>query len=856
MEAASTPMLKQYHEIKSRHQDCILFFRLGDFYEMFYQDAVDASAILDLVLTARGADASGKIPMCGIPYHACDNYIARLIKAGKKVAICEQTENVSQAKGLVKRDVIRIISAGTYLDDSTESRYLLSIAINHPGPKSSDQFPPNIGIAFCDTTGGTIYTNLLSNSAQAFEILAKLPIAECIFSEESEELIKELLDHPLLKPKKILLTKFHDWCFNADMAKKNLCAHFNVLNLNGYGIENLLQAQSACGALLEYLKTMNKGQLKHINAISLYTNDDYVYISPAAYYGLELETFLRTLDLTQTPFGRRLFRFWLYHPLKTVSAIQQRQEAVKLLNNNPKEAQKLDELLKNLPDLEKALSRISCNCASIKDILALRQGLLRAPLLADALQALNHPLLCIIDIPHLRELLTMTINPDVPLAKPDGKIIQSGIDKDLDALRDIQEHGRKWLAEFQAREIKRTGISTLKVGFNNVFGYYIEISKAKEKAAPADYIRKQTLANGERYITPELKEYEEKILTAQDKIMAIERRILEGIEKELLTAAPLIHRYCDALSNTDCLLSLQKLFAWGQSNAGNYILPIINDELILDIKDGRHPIVEKTVSANFTPNDTLLDTTDNHLIILTGPNMAGKSTYIRQTALLVIMAQMGAPIPASSAVIGIADKIFTRIGAHDEIAKGQSTFMVEMTETAHILNNLTPRSLVILDEIGRGTSTSDGLSLAWALAEYVQSKKVRTLFATHFHELVALADGAGGVKNYNVSVKEWKDKIIFLHKIIPGGSDDSYGIYVAKLAGIPESIIKRSKEILSELEIGTPTPYRKPEAQLNLFSPADHSNMDEIKTILEAIDINNITPLEAIKKLNELKEKM
>ena len=838
MEAAATPMLRQYRDIKARYQDYILFFRLGDFYEMFFEDAKEAAGLLDLVLTSRGQDATGKIPMCGIPYHSADNYIAKLIKAGKKVAICEQVEDVAAAKGLVKRDVIRVITAGTYLDDSTDSRYILCLALAKTG---------TLGFAFCDTAGGTIRTNVLKNTQQAVELLSKLPIYECIYPESADQMIKELLAHPLLKPKNILLSPYEDWCFNPDMAKKALCAHLGVLNLNGFGIDEILEAQAACGALLEYLRAMNKTPLKHIDRLALYTSDDYMFISPAAHYGLELENVLKTLDLTQTPMGRRQFRFWLYHPLKNAGAIIERQNAVVLLRDQPQAARKLDELLKNLPDLEKALSRLSCGCSSVKDILALRQGLLRAPLIAEVLSPLGHPLLDIVDVPALRETLMKTINPDVPLSKPEGKIVQAGIDKELDELRNIQETGRQWLAQFQAREIKATGISSLKVGFNSVFGYYIEITKTHQKSTPAHYIRKQTLVNGERYITPELKEYEEKILSAQEKVFAIEKRILGNIEKLVLEHASALHHYCETLAVADCLLSLSKLFDWN-----GYILPGINDGPAIDIKDGRHPIVEKAVS-DFTANDSLLDTEENHLLILTGPNMAGKSTYIRQTALLVILAQIGGPIPACGATIGIADKIFTRIGAHDEIAKGQSTFMVEMTETAHILNNLTPRSLVILDEIGRGTSTSDGLSLAWALAEYLHTQKVRTLFATHFHELVALADRFEGVKNCNVAVKEWKDKIIFLHKIIPGGSDDSYGIYVAKLAGIPEAVIKRSKEILSELEIGTPTPYRKHESQLNLFTP---TATDEIRSILETVDINNITPLDALKKLQELKDKL
>ena len=592
---------------------------------------------------------------------------------------------------------------------------------------------------------------------------------------------------------------------------------------------------------------MNKTSLKHIDKIALYTQDDHVFISPAAHYGLELESLLAAIDLTSTPMGRRALRYWLYHPLKDVAAIQLRQEAAKELAGNVR----LGECLKNLPDLQKALSRLSCGCGSIKDILNIRQGLLRVPLIAETLGTISNPLLKIQDLSSLRESLTKTINPDVPLAKPEGKMIQPGIDQALDELKNILENGRQWLAQYQAQEIKKTGISSLKVGFTNVFGFYIEISKTRQNSVPAHYVRKQTLVNGERYITQELKEYEEKFLTAQEKILNIEKRILSRIEEEILSEVARLHEVCHQLATVDCLFALAKLSAWDR-----YIFPQVDTSTILSIKDGRHPVVEKTVTDNFIANDTLLDTHDNHLIILTGPNMAGKSTYIRQSAILVILSQMGAPIPAASASVGIVDKIFTRIGAHDDIARGQSTFMVEMTEAADILNNLTPRSLVILDEIGRGTSTSDGLSLAWALAEHMHGQNVRTLFATHFHELTALADQFKGIKNYNVAVREWKDKIIFMHKIVPGGSDDSYGIYVAKLAGIPEPVINRSKEILSELEIGTSHPYVKENKQLNLFAPSPQPAMDEVRAALEGIDINAMTPMEALKKLDELKRKL
>jgi len=833
---AATPMIKQYRDIKARHQDAILFFRLGDFYEMFFEDATQASSILDLVLTSRGSDATGKIPMCGVPYHSSDNYIAKLIKAGKKVAICEQIEDPALAQGIVKRDVIRIISAGTYLDESIDSRYLISVYAG----KSI------FGVAFIDNSGGTIFANELSLH-QTIELLAKLPIFECLYPEAQEDDIKNLFSHPLVKMRSITLSPLGDWTFNTEMARKSLCDHFATQSLRGFGVDDLPLAQGSAGALLEYLKTMNKTSLKHIDKIALYAQDDHVFISPAAHYGLELESLLSVIDLTSTPMGRRAFRYWLYHPLKDVATIQLRQEAAKLLVDNIR----LGECLKNMPDLQKALSRISCGCGSIKDILNIRQGLLRVPLIAETLTATANPLLEIQDLTALRELLTKTINPDVPLAKPEGKMVQAGIDQQLDELKGILENGRQWLAQYQAGEIKKTGISSLKVGFTNVFGFYIEISKTRQNSVPATYVRKQTLVNGERYITPELKEYEEKFLTAQDKIFTIEKRILNQIEKEILSEVARLHDVCHQLATVDCLFALSKLSTWP-----NYIFPEINTSTILDIKEGRHPVVEKTVTDNFIANDTILDTNDNHLIILTGPNMAGKSTYIRQSAILVILAQMGAPIPAASASIGVVDKIFTRIGAHDDIAKGQSTFMVEMTEAADILNNLTPRSLVILDEIGRGTSTSDGLSLAWALAEHMHTQCVRTLFATHFHELTALANQFKGIKNYNVAVREWKDKIIFMHKIIPGGSDDSYGIYVAKLAGIPESVIKRSKEILSELEIGTPNPYVKEDKQLNLFVPSHQPQIDELRAALDEIDINTLTPIEALKKLDELKRKL
>jgi len=842
-------MLKQYHKIKALHKDCILFFRLGDFYEMFFEDAKEASKILDLVLTSRGKDINGKIPMCGIPYHAADGYITRLVKAGKKVAICEQVEDPSQAKGIVKRDVIRTITSGTFLnDDTAEPRYILCLNLNS---KES-------GVAFIDPSTGTIQTNQYDSPKKTIELIAKLPVYECVFPQDQEEIVKELFAHPMLRLKNIVLSPHEDWCFNSEISQKSLCEHFGVHNLNGFGIADLTSSISSSGALLEYLKQMNKQPLRHIDKLSLYSDENFVFISPAAYRGLEIESLLKTIDETITPLGKRKLHNWVYSPLISVDAIKQRQQAVTLLKDAAKTQQDLENLFAHTPDIEKNISRLSCGYVYAKDILAIRNTLAKLPQIAEAVNLLakKNALFSVEDIPDLRKHLEKSINPDIPLSKPEGKIIREGYNKELDSLRDIQEHGRKWLKDFQEREIKRTGISTLKVGFNKVFGYYIEISRGKMDLAPDDYIRKQTLVNGERFITQELKEYEEKILNAQDHILKIENDILRKIQKEILDHSIDLHAFCEAIATLDTLYSLCSL-----AQTPNYCVPQISNDTIIDIQDGRHPVVEKTSVEPFVSNDIFLDCEENHFIILTGPNMAGKSTYIRQTAVLVILAQIGSYIPAKSARVGIVDKVFTRIGAQDDISRGQSTFMVEMNETADILNNLTSRSLIILDEIGRGTSTFDGLSLAWALAEYIQKTKARTLFATHYHELTTLADQYTGVKNYNVAVKEWKDKVIFLHKIIPGSTDDSYGIYVAKLAGIPKEVIDRSKKILTKLELNSNLQDHilnkdktSNEKQLSLFCPTSDPAMEEIKSIIEAMDVNNLTPIDALNKIQEIKE--
>ena len=842
---ATTPMLKQYHAIKARHQDCILFFRLGDFYEMFDEDAKTVARELDLVLTARGKGTDHKVPMCGFPYHAADNYIARLIKAGYKVAICEQTEDPAQAKGLVKRAVTRVITSGTFLDENSAApRYLLCLS---PAKK-------HIGLAFTDPSSGTIHTNQYpTNIHRLGELIGRLPIYECVFPEDAREALSDLFDHPLVRLRQPTLSPYDTWCFNPDIARKTLCEHFGVHNLHGFGIEDLPAAIAGTGGLLEYLKHVNKQPLRHIDRVALYTDEDYVFISPAAHRGLELDTLVRTLDHTITPMGRRLWRFWFHHPLKNTPSIQQRQQAVVLLRQEKNVSGQLKNYLSQIPDIEKNISRLSCGYTQARDFLAIRNTLVLLPDLRALLSPLaeRNALFALEDMPDLRRLLEKSINADVPLSHSEGKVIRAGYHQELDQLRDIQENGRAWLKKLQEEEIQRTGIPSLKIGFNKVFGYYIEVTRTHLKSVPPDFIRKQTLVNAERFITPKLKEYEEKILTAQEKILKIENALLQEIQKHILDQSLELHQCCEALARVDALHALSCL-----ADAPGYVCPEVDDGFVIDIKEGRHPVVEKTSPDPFVANNTLLDDQDQHLVILTGPNMAGKSTYIRQTALLTIMAQTGSFIPARSARIGVVDKIFTRIGAHDDINKGQSTFMVEMNETADILNNLTPRSLIILDEIGRGTSTYDGLSLAWALAEHLHKTRARTLFATHFHEITALSDALPGVKNYNVAVKEWKDEIIFLHKIVPGSTDDSYGIYVAKLAGIPSNVIQRARAILAQLEqknlkkelTALPT-----EEQPDLFpSPTPDPAWGKIQTVLKDLNISSLTPLEALNILNDL----
>ncbi|HOL50181.1 MAG TPA: DNA mismatch repair protein MutS, partial [bacterium] len=801
-----------------------------------------AAGILDLVLTSRDAGKSGKIPMCGLPFHAADSYIARLIKHGYKVAICEQTEDPSKAKGIVKREVIRVITSGTYLDDTAETRCIVSIVIDKN----------TIGIAIIDNTKGNIRANQYQGIENFLNILTRMPVYEIIYPEANEKEIVELINKTFGRLKNFTLTGLEDWKFHYDTVMRNLCQHFKIHSLAGTGIGDKILAVRAAGALLEYITEMARGPLQHIDKISLYDDSEYVYLSPSAIRGLEIESLVKTIDRTQTASGKRLLREWLLHPLKNVEKINERLSAVTILKENPSIQQNLIVIFKQAYDIEKSLSRLSSGYSNPRDLLAIKNTLTIVPQIKQVLDPIASlsRFFSISDIENLRDFLDKSINDDIPLSNPEGQIIKKGFNDEIDSYREIKETSNQWLKNYQSEEIKKTGIASLKIGYTQVFGYYIEISKPNLHLVPHDYIRKQTLVNAERFITPQLKEFEEKMLSAQQRILEIENMLIKQIIEKILEHSNEIHQLANSIAELDVLNSFSIL-----ANSSGYTKPEITDEDEIMIKDGRHPLVETFIGNNFIPNDTLVDCNTNRLLIITGPNMAGKSTYIRQVALLVIMAQSGSYIPVSVAKIGVADKIFARIGAHDEIAKGQSTFMVEMSETASILNNLSERSLVILDEIGRGTSTYDGLALAWAVAEYLHQHKIRTLFATHFHELVELARTHPCVRNYNVAVKQWQDEIIFLHKIVPGGTDQSYGIYVAKLAGVPDSIIQRSGEILRGLESVEKFSISDNETeQLSLFINQPDPIGEQLKSEILNINPDNITPSEALNKIYEWKK--
>ncbi len=877
-----TPMMKQYREIKAKYPDAILFFRLGDFYEMFFEDAKLASSILSIVLTKRGSKgpsgAGTEVPMCGIPFHSALNYITRLIKRGHKVAICEQVEDPKLAKGLVRREVVKLITPGTVIEDALlngkANNYLAGLFVS--GGKA--------GLAFADISTGEFYVTELDWTEPpeaALEEISRFLPSEALLPLSLEKTSPGFV--LALKARGMLLNFTEDYNFDPEQAESRLKKHFKCASLEGYGINPESPALPAAGAVLEYLLESQKNSISHINRLIPYSATGHMVIDDATRRNLELTekmtdgssegTLCGVLDRTVTAMGGRLMRRWIMEPLLLVDPINERLDAVSKLREDGIFRGELRKLLAGIIDLERAAGKIGCRSVNPKELIALKNSLRKLPELKAMLKD-SGPVLLAKTAMHIDPLeavsseIANSINDEPPVSVKEGGIFKDGVNPELDKLRFASRGGKEWILAFQEKERKRTGISTLKVGFNSVFGYYIEVSKANISPVPADYARKQTLANAERYITPELKEYETLVLSSEEKIGGLELGLYNELRERIAAFIPSLQKNAGAAAAADTLAALAEAAA-----ANNYNRPAVGESGSLSIKGGRHPVVELLVKGDFIPNDTELDTETRQLIILTGPNMAGKSTYLRQTALITLMAQIGSFVPAETAAIGIVDRIFTRVGASDNIALGHSTFMVEMIETANILNNATAKSLIILDEIGRGTATFDGISIAWAVAEYIATAGklgAKTLFATHFYELTEMALTSPRVKNYNILVKEKNDEIIFLRKIVEGAADRSYGIQVARLAGLPGEVLERAKEILLNLEKANYDEEGRSRigatgiisAQLSMFTespsekkPQKPAETPQVVKDLRALDLEGITPIQALNKLDELKKK-
>ncbi len=811
--SSATPMMRQYLQVKSEApSDAVLFFRLGDFYEMFNDDAKKVSAALDLTLTQRHG-----IPMCGIPYHALDNYLPRMLEAGIKVAIAEQLEDPKLAKGIVKRSITRIVTPGTVLDSTLlrpEQNNFLCALLEAKG---------RFGLAWLDISTGEFKTRECADLAALEAELQTLRTRECVLPRSLHEAWTASKSAPFAG-KGMLWNPQDDWIFALEVADELLKRQFKVSTLDGFGLKNSPLAVRAAGAVLHYASENLRNPVDHVRAPTLRNPEGFLMLDPTCQRNLELveamfggareSTLLGTLDMTATPMGGRLLRDWILRPLADVDAIVARQDIVAALKDEHLTLAELRETIGEIRDLERIVARLSVGSGNARDLLALGRSLGMIPGVRTLLEPYDLPLMetlraALDDVPELKDRIAAAIADDPPAIITEGGMIRSGYNAELDALRAASSEGRDWVAALQAKEQERSGIKSLKIQYNRVFGFYIEITKSNLSNVPQDYLHKQTLANCERFITPELKEMESRILGADEKAIALERQLFEELRSFAATFTRRIQASATALAEIDVLRSFAECAA-----SRNYCRPHVDDGDALEIKGGRHPVLDFNMKSDrFVPNDTLLDGCDNRMMIITGPNMAGKSTYIRQTALLTIMAQMGSFIPADEASIGVADRIFTRVGAADDLSRGQSTFMVEMVETANILNNATSKSLVILDEIGRGTSTFDGLSIAWAVAEHLldhPSCRARTQFATHYHELTELALTRKGVKNYNVAVREYGEQIIFLRQIVPGGADKSYGIHVAKLAGLPQEVVERAKEVLDNLERNAMAEYGEP----------------------------------------------
>lgn len=867
---SQTPLMAQYSKIKLAHPDTVLLFRMGDFYETFEEDAKIASRVLGITLTKRANGAAGDVPLAGFPHHAVESYLPKLVRAGYRVAICEQIEDPKLAKGIVKREVIEIVTPGVVFSDKVldhkKNNYLM--AVNYGDGVA--------GVAFCDISTGDFFlfeTEITRLIDQTGIIAPSEVLSPKRFREEVAATLKSA-------GSEARITKIDDWVFNKEYAKETLLKHFGTINLKGFGASELETAYPAAGAILHYLQETQKANLSHLKKLSLYNPSEYMVLDWATKRNLEITysmvdggkdgTLFAVLDKTETPMGGRLLKKWITSPLTQLAPIIQRQESVEALYNSKKTREKLKKSLSNIGDIERLISRICTGRAAPREIVALKYSLLEIPEIIKILHEVDNATISklkesLVTLEDVTSKIDLAISDNPPISIFEGGVIKRGYSIELDEMREILYSGKDWITDLQKTERERSGISSLKISYNRVFGYYIEISNVHKEKVPPEYIRKQTLVSAERYITPELKIYEDKVLNAEENVRTLETELFNDVRIYTASFTEIIQKDAKLIAMLDCLLSFAEAAV-----EYNYVKPLVNESSKIEIYDSRHPVVERILppGEKFASNDYNIDSAGDQIIILTGPNMAGKSVYLRQLGLLVLLSQIGSFIPASKAEIGIVDRIFTRVGASDNITAGESTFLVEMQEAANILNNATNKSLILLDEIGRGTSTFDGLSIAWSMTEYLHENPncaAKTLFATHYHELNELAEIFTRIVNYRVQVKEYDDKVIFLHKVSPGSADHSYGIQVAMMAGLPWEVTSRAKEILANLEGKELTPYEVKKAkrikkaaedqgfyQMSLFEFTD----DALRKEISDIKVDELTPVQALNKLDELKKKL
>lgn len=868
----STPLMKQYAQVKARYPDTILLFRMGDFFETFEEDARTTARVLGITLTRRGNGAAGEVPLAGFPHHALDGYLPKLVKAGYRVAVCEQLEDPRFAKGIVKRDVVEVVTPGVaYSDkvlDARQNNFLAAVALPSAVAGAGD----TVGLAFIDVSTAEFFAAEFPFRDLPDQIAALQP-AELLVQRRDRDSLTDLLRGRTTA----LITRLEDWTFHRDFAYEQLVTHFGTKTLKGFGVEEFQEGLAAAGAILQYLRDTQKSNLDHLRRIQRHETGDTVVLDPSTKRNLEITsslaggtdgTLFSVLDRTLTPMGGRLLKRWVHRPLRVLAPVAERLDAVQELVEDPGLRPALRDRLGAIGDVERLVARICTARATPRELRALSRMVTDMAALRPVLAPVRTPLLAgarddLRELPDLVHLVDTAIEPDPPATLADGGVIRQGFNAELDEVRGLARDGKSWIAALQQQERERTGISSLKVGYNNVFGYYIEITNAHREKVPQDYIRKQTLTGAERYITPALKEYEEKVLHAQEKILALETRLFNEVRAGVAAHAADLQTNARLIAVLDCLLSLAVA-----AEENRYVRPEVNEGTVLEIVDGRHPVIERLLPPGeaYVPNSVRLDTQDQQVLIITGPNMSGKSSFLRQTGLIVLLAQIGSFVPAARAVVGLVDTIFTRVGASDNIASGESTFLVEMHEAAHIVNSATSRSLILLDELGRGTSTFDGISIAWALTEYIHERLgARTLFATHYHELNELADLFPRVRNLKVDVREYGDRVVFLHTVTPGFADHSYGIQVARMAGLPEEVTARAQVLLKNLEGSDLTVHGEegggkrasgrrvaaPPVQLTLFEMKD----DALREELRVLNIDALTPLEALQKLADLKRR-